>query len=108
MADDRTELLAEFIGPLRVAPGSKVKLATDFDPGYKAGFLKKKKRKDAATVPPLPCGCPGCRLVAALVQGSDDDPAFRQWLPGLQRIRAPYPIAAGIAAYQKHVRHHRR
>lgn len=35
MADDRTELLAEFIGPLRVAPGSKVKLARDFDPGLR-------------------------------------------------------------------------
>ena len=42
MADDRARLLAEFIEPLRVEPGSKVKLAKDFDPGYKAGFLKKK------------------------------------------------------------------
>jgi PPK2 family polyphosphate:nucleotide phosphotransferase len=47
MADERAELLAEFIGPLRVRPGSKVKLARDFDPGYKAGFLKK---KDGAVV----------------------------------------------------------
>jgi len=47
MADDRAKLLAEFIEPLRVEPGSKVKLAKDFDPGYKAGFLKK---KDAAAV----------------------------------------------------------
>jgi PPK2 family polyphosphate:nucleotide phosphotransferase len=47
MADDRAELLAGFIAPLRVEPGSKVKLARDFDPGYKASFLKK---KDAATV----------------------------------------------------------
>jgi len=35
-------LLAEFISPLRVQPGSKVKLAKDFDPGYKASFLKQK------------------------------------------------------------------
>ncbi len=41
MADDRAKLLAEFIEPLRVKPGSKVKLAKDFDPGYKASFLKK-------------------------------------------------------------------
>ena len=47
MADDRAKLLAEFIAPLRVEPGSKVKLARDFDPGYKASFLKK---KDAAAV----------------------------------------------------------
>jgi len=42
MADDRAKLLAEFIKPLRVEPGSKVRLTKDFDPGYKAGFLKKK------------------------------------------------------------------
>jgi PPK2 family polyphosphate:nucleotide phosphotransferase len=47
MADERARLLAKFIEPLRVEPGSKVKLARDFDPGYKAGFLKK---KDATTV----------------------------------------------------------
>ena len=35
MADDRAKLLAKFIEPLRVKPGSKVKLAKDFDPGYK-------------------------------------------------------------------------
>ena len=38
---------------LRVKPGSKVNLARDFDPGYKAGFLKK---KDGATV--LNAGAP--------------------------------------------------
>jgi len=42
MPDERVKLLAEFIEPLRVEPGSKVKLARDFDPGYKASFLKKK------------------------------------------------------------------
>jgi PPK2 family polyphosphate:nucleotide phosphotransferase len=47
MADDRARLLARFIEPLRVKPGSKVKLAGDFDPGYKASFLKK---KDGAAV----------------------------------------------------------
>jgi PPK2 family polyphosphate:nucleotide phosphotransferase len=43
MADDRAKLLAKFIEPLRVKPGSKVKLARDFDPGYRASFLKKKE-----------------------------------------------------------------
>ena len=42
MADDRAKLLAKFIEPLRVEPGSKVTVAKDFDPGYKASFLKKK------------------------------------------------------------------
>jgi PPK2 family polyphosphate:nucleotide phosphotransferase len=43
MPDDRAKLLAKFIEPLRVEPGSKVKLPKDFDPGYKASFLKKKE-----------------------------------------------------------------
>jgi PPK2 family polyphosphate:nucleotide phosphotransferase len=47
MADGRAKLLAKFIEPLRVEPGSNVKLARDFDPGYKASFLKK---KDAVAV----------------------------------------------------------
>ena len=42
MADERAARIAELIKPLRVKPGSKVNLAKDFDPGYKAGFLKKK------------------------------------------------------------------
>jgi PPK2 family polyphosphate:nucleotide phosphotransferase len=42
MADIRAKRIAELIKPLRVKPGSKVNLAKDFDPGYKAGFLKKK------------------------------------------------------------------
>ncbi|MFG2006257.1 polyphosphate kinase 2 family protein [Spirillospora sp. NPDC048911] len=42
MADERAERIAAFIKPLRVAPGSKVDLLQDFDPGYKAGLLKKK------------------------------------------------------------------
>jgi PPK2 family polyphosphate:nucleotide phosphotransferase len=42
MADKRAERIAELIKPLRVKPGSKVNLGKDFDPGYKAGVLKKK------------------------------------------------------------------
>jgi len=42
VADKRAKRIAELIKPLRVKPGSKVDLAKDFDPGYKAGFLKKK------------------------------------------------------------------
>jgi PPK2 family polyphosphate:nucleotide phosphotransferase len=43
MVDDRAGLLAKFIAPLRVEPGAKVNLAKDFDPGYKASFVKKKE-----------------------------------------------------------------
>ena len=43
VADTRVTRISEFIEPLRVEPGSKVVLAKDFDPGYKAGFLKKKE-----------------------------------------------------------------
>ena len=42
MADERAERIAELIRPLRVKPGSKVDLARDFDPGYKADLVKKK------------------------------------------------------------------
>ncbi|HCU91755.1 MAG TPA: hypothetical protein DHU96_03070 [Actinobacteria bacterium] len=43
MADKRAQRLAELIKPLRVKPGSEVNLAKDYDPGYKADFLNKKK-----------------------------------------------------------------
>ena len=42
MADKRAERIADFIKPLRVKPGSKVNLAKDFDPGFKAGVVQKK------------------------------------------------------------------
>ena len=37
MANKRQKRLAEFIEPFRVKPGSKVTLAKDFDPAFKAG-----------------------------------------------------------------------
>ena len=42
MADERAKRIAERIAPLRVTPGSRVVLAKDFDPGYKADFVTKK------------------------------------------------------------------
>jgi PPK2 family polyphosphate:nucleotide phosphotransferase len=42
MADEMVKRIAKFIEPLRVAPGSRVTLAKDFDPGYKADLVKKK------------------------------------------------------------------
>jgi PPK2 family polyphosphate:nucleotide phosphotransferase len=42
VAVGRAERLASSIERLRVGPRTKVHLAKDFDPGYRAGFLKKK------------------------------------------------------------------
>jgi PPK2 family polyphosphate:nucleotide phosphotransferase len=42
MTDQRAARIARLIKPLRVKPGSTVNLAKDFDPGYKAGYVKKK------------------------------------------------------------------
>ncbi|MFJ9538935.1 polyphosphate kinase 2 family protein [Streptomyces sp. NPDC101225] len=42
MTDERAERIAEFIAPLRVEPGSKVDLSSDFDPGDKTGIRRKK------------------------------------------------------------------
>jgi len=41
MADERRGEITKFIEPFRVTPGSKVTLANDFDPGFKAGVEKK-------------------------------------------------------------------
>ncbi len=43
MADDRARQLSELIAPLRVPPGSRVTLAKDYDPAFKAGWLKKRE-----------------------------------------------------------------
>lgn len=41
MSDERAERIADFIEPLRVRPGSKVRLDRDFDPRFKAGMKKR-------------------------------------------------------------------
>ena len=41
MADTTFRNLGEFIAPFRVAPGRRVRLARDFDPAYRAHYLKK-------------------------------------------------------------------
>ena len=38
----------------------------------------------------------------------DDPDLDRDAPPERRQIRGPYPIAAGIAAYEKHVQHHKR
>jgi PPK2 family polyphosphate:nucleotide phosphotransferase len=46
MADERVARIAKLIEPLRVKPGSKVNLAKDFDPGYKADYVRKKDAQE--------------------------------------------------------------
>jgi PPK2 family polyphosphate:nucleotide phosphotransferase len=41
MPDLHPRRIPEFVKPFRVEPGSKVRLAKDFDPGFKAGIRKK-------------------------------------------------------------------
>jgi PPK2 family polyphosphate:nucleotide phosphotransferase len=43
MVDERAARISEAIKPLRVKPGSRVNLAKDFDPRYKADFVRKKQ-----------------------------------------------------------------
>jgi PPK2 family polyphosphate:nucleotide phosphotransferase len=40
---DQARRIAEFIEPLRVDPGSRVRLGKDFDPGYRADHMRKKE-----------------------------------------------------------------
>lgn len=42
MADERARRIRKLIDPLRVRPGTAVDLARDFDPGYRADYVKKK------------------------------------------------------------------
>jgi PPK2 family polyphosphate:nucleotide phosphotransferase len=46
MPDDVAERIADFVEPFRVEPGSNVDLAKDYDPGYKASFLRKRDSVD--------------------------------------------------------------
>jgi PPK2 family polyphosphate:nucleotide phosphotransferase len=43
MAKKQSKRISKFIEPFRVEPGSKVTLAKDFDPAFKAGIAKKKE-----------------------------------------------------------------
>jgi PPK2 family polyphosphate:nucleotide phosphotransferase len=46
VTDKRVKRIKEFIEPLRVAPGSKVNLKKDFDPGYRGGVVRKEDGVD--------------------------------------------------------------
>jgi hypothetical protein len=39
--------------------------------------------------------------------GDDPELDYREVSPRLQLVRGPYPIAAGVAAYEKHLGQHR-
>jgi PPK2 family polyphosphate:nucleotide phosphotransferase len=42
LRDKQAKRIAELIEPLRVSPGSRVRLSRDFDPGSRANYVKKK------------------------------------------------------------------
>ncbi|MET8473008.1 polyphosphate kinase 2 family protein [Streptomyces sp. NPDC006422] len=44
--DERAERIAEFIAPLRVEPGEKVRLSKDFDPGSTSGLKNKRQGRE--------------------------------------------------------------
>jgi PPK2 family polyphosphate:nucleotide phosphotransferase len=46
MPDERATRIADAIAPLRVRPGSKVRLGRDFDPRYKADVVARKDGRD--------------------------------------------------------------
>jgi PPK2 family polyphosphate:nucleotide phosphotransferase len=46
MSDEVAKRIANFIAPFRVEPGSTVDLRRDYDPGYKASFLRKRDSVD--------------------------------------------------------------
>jgi len=46
MGDDRASHLRRLIEPLRVKPGRKVSLPSDFDPGYTADFVRKEDAEE--------------------------------------------------------------
>jgi hypothetical protein len=52
-------------------------------------------------------GSPGLYELICCYCGDDPDLDYRHVSAELQRIRGPYPIAAGIAAYRRHAGHHR-
>jgi PPK2 family polyphosphate:nucleotide phosphotransferase len=46
VAEDPRDRIPEFIEPFRIKPGSKVSLAKDFDPAFKAGVKSKKRGRE--------------------------------------------------------------
>jgi PPK2 family polyphosphate:nucleotide phosphotransferase len=78
MADPRTEQFSKLIEKLRVPPGTKVELARDHDPAYKAGWARKRDGKSQldASVAILSeyqerLAAEGARALLVIIQGID-------------------------------------
>ena len=66
--------------------------------------------------PAAPTGLPGAGPAGRRLQrlyeiiccdcGDDPDLDYREVSPRLQLVRGPYPIAAGVAAYEQHLKLH--
>ena len=97
-------------GPRRPHPAlAQTTAGTQADSEPSLGWTLVLRRQPARIVDGQPQG--GYRDAFELICcdcGDDPDVDYHCVPPGLQQIRGPYSIAAGIASYQKHVRHHRR
>ena len=94
MTDRRADRLAEFIEPLRVRPGSKVDLARDFDPGYKAGFLRKKDGAELLRAGVELLADYQARLAARTLTGCWC--ACRRWAPAASSLQTVLADIAGL------------
>ena len=82
MADKTAKRIAELIKPLRVKPGAKVNLAKNFDPGYKAGFVKKKDGRQLLRT--------GIALIYWAISRYDSQPRRETWPASAQPSRGPH------------------
>ena len=111
MADKRAKRIADLTKTLRVKPGAKVNLAKDFDPGYKAGFVKKKagrqllragivlladhrRRLAARDTYRVPAG--SFIQLSRVSRGVQPD-GDRRWSPEAYRLQVPPAWAASLA-----------
>jgi hypothetical protein len=67
------------------------------------GWTTVLRRQTARIVEGQPEGYTSAFEIICCDCGDDPGLDYSQVPPGLQRIRGPYPIADGIAAYEKHV-----
>jgi hypothetical protein len=83
-------------------------MTTGGQPGH--GWTVVLRRQPARIVDGRPQGGYTNAFEIICCECSDDpDLDYRQVSPELQRIRGPYPLTAGVAAYGKHLlRHHAR
>jgi hypothetical protein len=71
------------------------------------GWTIARRRQPARTVAGRPEGGYSSMFeIVCCYCGDHPDLDYRDVSPKLQRIRGPYPVAAGVAAYGRHVRLH--